>query len=448
MASIHKKKLRTGGVVWELTEGKGDKRIRFVAGRSKEEAEATLRSFQRQKSLHGAPPGDISVSEALARYGEYLLTNRSPGTVRRYLRVLRTFGECFLATHYPKVSLLRDLKPYHLEAYKEGRIAGTIEEIEDDSGREEELRRTLQENPTAPERRDNAKFGWLGRKRLKSVITKKTVNYELQTLATFLRWCVRRNLIFTNPADLVERFKLPKRAIPKFMTTDELSAFFAACDPWERRIFSILFLSGMRRGELVNLEWADVRFDLKVILIRAKENWRPKTDERVIPITPALERVLREEHRVRRSPRFVCANRAGNQEIHLLPKLKKICRKAGITPAAATLHALRHSFGSHLSMAGVPLANIADLMGHRDLATTQIYAKVEVEHLREAVSRLSPLVPEEKEVSLVCVTPAGVSPRAKPKLLNSGELEAGNLAWLGGRDSNPDSAVQSRMSYH
>ena len=86
----------------------------------------------------------------------------------------------------------------------------------------------------------------------------------------------------------------------------------------------------------------------------------------------------------------------------------RICRKAGITPPAATLHALRHSFGSHLRMAGVPLAHIADLMGHKDLAITQIYAKVEVEHLREAVSRLSPLVPEGEgeRVSRKGVTPA------------------------------------------
>jgi site-specific recombinase XerD len=45
-------------------------------------------------------------------------------------------------------------------------------------------------------------------------------------------------------------------------------------------------------------------------------------------------------------------------------------------------------------MAGVPLANIADLMGHCDLATTQIYAKVQIDHLREAVSRISALVPK------------------------------------------------------
>jgi site-specific recombinase XerD len=93
-------------------------------------------------------------------------------------------------------------------------------------------------------------------------------------------------------------------------------------------------------------------------------------------MSSALREVLLEEYAERRSSRWVAANRAGIQEHHLLPKLKKICRRGGIEPAAATVHALWHSFGAHLRMASVPLANIADLMGHRDLSTTQIYAKV------------------------------------------------------------------------
>ena len=56
------------------------------------------------------------------------------------------------------------------------------------------------------------------------------------------------------------------------------------------------------------------------------------------------------------------------------------------------MHALRHSFGAHLRMAGVSLADIADLLGHKDLATTQIYAKVHQEHLRGAMSKLTALV--------------------------------------------------------
>jgi integrase/recombinase XerD len=450
MARVHKRRHKSGTVVWQLTDGKGPKRVRFAVGRTREEAESALRLYLRQKALHGKAPEEVSLEAALGRYGAYLAQNRSAATVRRYVRVLKTFGQCFIPIFYPTVMMLREVKPHHLEAYKEGRIAGSIREIAEDSNREKELRRELLTHERGQERRANGKYGWLGRKRLKAMVERKTVNYELQTLATFFKWCVRRNLLFANPAEAIERFKLPKRSMPKFMTADELSRFFAASDPWERRIFSILFLSGMRRGELIHLEWSDVRFDLKVILIQVKDDWRPKTDERVIPLSPALERLFREEWRERRSNRFVVANRAGNQETHLLEKLKKICRRAGITPSAATLHALRHSFGSHLRMAGVPLANIADLMGHKDLATTQIYAKVEVEHLREAVSRLSSLVPEreEKKVSRKSVTPARLSPGRSRKLLKGNNLEAGNPAWLGGRDSNPDSAVQSRMSYH
>jgi integrase/recombinase XerD len=448
VASIHKKKLRSGKVVWELTHGRGPDRVRFIAGKTKEEAEATLSRFKRQLALHGRAPEELTVGSAVAEYGNYLEVNRSPSTVRRYMRVLSTFADCFLPEFHPDLSLLREVKPHHLEDYKCRRISGEIAESEgriaSDRREENKLREELLLDPRASNRKDNSKYGWLGRKRLHRTVTKKTVNYELETLRTFFLWAVKRNYLFTAPTETVERFRLPKRSIPKFMTSEELSRFFAACSPWERRIFSILLLSGMRRGEMENLEWSDVRFDLGAILIRAKDFWKPKTDERVIPMSEALREVLLAEFTERRSERWVAANRAGGQEFHLLPKLKKICRKAGITPAAATVHALRHSFGAHLRMAGVPLANIADLMGHRDLATTQIYAKVQMEHLRSDVSRLSPLAPD---VSLKCVTPSVSGERNGRKLLKESGLEGENLDWLGGRDSNPDSAGQSRMSY-
>lgn len=83
-------------------------------------------------------------------------------------------------------------------------------------------------------------------------------------------------------------------------------------------------------------------------------------------------------------------NKEGNKDTHILAKLQKVCRRAGLKPA--TMHALRHSFGAHLRMAGVSLADIADLLGHKDLATTQIYAKVHQEHLRGVVAKLQPVV--------------------------------------------------------
>ena len=73
-------------------------------------------------------------------------------------------------------------------------------------------------HPTS--RRDNAKFGWLGRKRFRAVVTPRTVNYELQVLHTFFRWAVGRNLAVVNPVSGVERFRISKRALPKFLSTE------------------------------------------------------------------------------------------------------------------------------------------------------------------------------------------------------------------------------------
>jgi integrase/recombinase XerD len=445
MASIHKKKLRSGTVVWELTHGKGPARVRFTAGKTKEEAEAALTLFKRQLAVHEKAPEKMTVAGAVGAYRDHLALHRSAATARRYGRVLETFAYCYLPQFHPGVAYLRDIKAHHLEEYKRCRLEGGIEEdaerLAAEATRERELREKLAVDPTAPKRSDNAGYGWLGRKRLKRTVTRKTVNYELETLRTFFLWAIKRNYLFVNPMHNVERFKLPKRALPKFMTAEELAAFFGACSPWERRIFTIFLLSGMRRGELENLEWTDVRLDLGLIVIQAKDFWHPKTGERVIPMSAELRDVLLGHYRERRSERWIAANRAGSRDTHLLGKLKKICRKAGIAPAAATVHALRHSFGAHLRMAGVPLADIADLMGHKDLATTQIYAKVQVEHLRTAAARLSNLVSRE---SVTQSLPEGSGAR---KLLQAGNLETAAGNWLGGRDSNPDSAVQSRMSY-
>lgn len=109
-----------------------------------------------------------------------------------------------------------------------------------------------------------------------------------------------------------------------------------------------------------------------------------------------LDVVLREQHVQRASPPWVFPNREGSRDTHMLEKLQRICRRAGIRQT--TVHALRHSCGAHLRMAGVNLADIADLLGHKDLATTQIYAKVHQEHLRAAVSKLAPLVAETERL--------------------------------------------------
>src|SRR6266545_746475 len=129
MATIHKRTTGSGEVVWELTHGTGSDRQRFVAGKSEEEAQMVLDQFNRQLGLHGSAPKNLQVSNAVADFAQYLKHNRRPNTTIRYMRVVRTFANCFLPNFYPDIETLRDIKPLHVEDFKNLRAAGRIKEI-------------------------------------------------------------------------------------------------------------------------------------------------------------------------------------------------------------------------------------------------------------------------------------------------------------------------------
>jgi site-specific recombinase XerD len=427
MASIHRRKTRAGRTFWELTHGRGAGRVRFVAGKTREEAEGVLANFKQQVRQHGSAPHDLSVAQAIDSYYDHLKLNRRAGTVTRYVRVLETFATCFLQRFHPSIERLRDIKPLHIEDYKRRRSGGEIveERTAEDLEREAQLRSELARRPTRPTMQANAKYGWLGRRSVHSRVSVRTINYELRCLFTFFRWCIRQNHLFTNPVANIETFRIPKRSLPRFMTSDELRKFFGACNEDERRLFSTILLTGMRKGEIEHLTWQDINFELGIIFIQAKPEigWQPKTDERIVPISPTLQQLLLGQYARRRSPQWVFATQKGQPDGHILEKLKKICRRAGIR--AATVHALRHSFGAHLRMAGVSLADIADLLGHKDLATTQIYAKVQQEHLRTVVGKLTGLVPvpEIADASLKRVTHADLDAETRRNLLEVVNLD-------------------------
>src|SRR5437762_10990707 len=162
MATIHKRRLVSGEIVWELTHGTGANRQRFTAGKTREEAQDTLTQFNRQLALHGEGPQDGSVALVMGEYAQFLKTNRRPRTVARYLRVLKTFHECFLSPVFPDVDRLRQLRPMHLEEYKRRRAEGQITEPKStqEAAREQALRLEVGQGTkvgTTKERR--AKFG-------------------------------------------------------------------------------------------------------------------------------------------------------------------------------------------------------------------------------------------------------------------------------------------------
>ncbi len=107
---------------------------------------------------------------------------------------------------------------------------------------------------------------------------------------------------------------MPKRAMPKFITSEDLKRFFGCCTDAERRLFMSILLTGMRKGEVEHLTWDDISFELAIIFIQGKPDmqWKPKADERIVPISPILNDVLVVQYTHRTSDRLVFANEAGN----------------------------------------------------------------------------------------------------------------------------------------
>jgi integrase len=195
------------------------------------------------------------------------------------------------------------------------------------------------------------------------------------TLKVALNRAVRKGWLAKNPASALDRIDVPKK-MPRFLLKDEIAAILRAA------VGSIYFgwvatgiFGGLRRGELAHLEWPDIDFENNLIMIRAKPewDWAPKRRrERTVPLEPLLKRALlplRPESR-----RGLCfPNEHGKpRDNNVVRDMKELCEKAKIKPIST--HGLRHTYGSHMAMANVPLPDIRDWMGHSSIEVTEIYA--------------------------------------------------------------------------
>jgi integrase len=146
----------------------------------------------------------------------------------------------------------------------------------------------------------------------------------------------------------------------------------------------------MRKSELENLEWRDVDFDRRKIKIAVKDDWTPKTNEREIPVNDGLLEVLKGQRSKVNGSRYVFPDEDGNRiyKNRLLKRYKTLAKNLNFGEAD-TIHALRHTFASHLVMKGVDLATVKKLMGHSDIDTTMIYSHLTEKHVDSAVEKLN-----------------------------------------------------------
>lgn len=358
MASIYKR-----GKVWYVDYRVGSRRVRNKVGTSKKVAELTLKNIEVKLSQNDlvVVRYDKSIEGFLDEFMEYCRTNNSPNTCRRYQAVVDHF-ERFLREQYPTVNRLSQLSTHLFERYKTWR----------------------RNSVTTPNgRASNDSDGGTGGRHPKS----NTINMELGVLRTMLARAVQWDCLAKNPTEGVNFLRVTDAKPPRFLTKEECHKLLANCGPDLYPIFFTLLHTGMRKGELLNLQWKDIDFKRRKILIRNKPFWTPKSYEREIPMSEKMLELLTEMGK--NSPEdFVFAGPdGGSLKRKLRRDLMRVTKRCGF-PDVTKLHSLRHTFASHLVMSGVDLPTVQKLLGHSDIKTTMVYAHLLPDHLSSAVDKL------------------------------------------------------------
>jgi len=163
----------------------------------------------------------------------------------------------------------------------------------------------------------------------------------------------------------------------RFLTTEQIRKLFGTIDDQEFADLVLMALyTGLRSGELLRLSRKDIDNPPGFLRITSEQKNRRETR---IPIHDALRPIF---ERCPQSGRLF----GYRDQTHVSHLFKKYADKAGIT---ARFHDLRHTYASHLAMAGEDLKSIQELMRHRSIASTMVYAKVSPGHLAEVNSRLN-----------------------------------------------------------
>lgn len=223
------------------------------------------------------------------------------------------------------------------------------------------------------------------RERLKSV-SPAQANKELRHLKSALSKAVQWKYLESNPAKYVKQSKIPKNP-PRFLSKEEIKKLLSVATEQMKLIIQTFIYTGLRISELINLRWQDVDFKRMEIAVQSHDNFQPKDYEaRTIPMHNNLFKIL---YPIRQESVLVFLNEYGEQYTDdiLEKKFRKLTKKAGITNC--TPHTLRHTYASHLVMAGVDLVTVKELLGHSNIVTTMIYSHLSKLHIKKAVDKLN-----------------------------------------------------------
>ena len=220
----------------------------------------------------------------------------------------------------------------------------------------------------------------------------------LSGVHSFYRFLLYHNYIESDPSELLA---MPKKELhlPDVLTVEEINAMVAQIDlssnegHRNRAIIEMLYGSGLRVSELVNLQLSNMYRQEGYMLIQGKGS-----KQRLVPISPEAEKWfqfwMEDRAHLDIKPQFkdiAFLNRYGRQltRAMIFTIIKRLTAAAGIRKTVSP-HTLRHSFATHLLQNGADLRIIQQLLGHENITTTEIYTHIDIQDLRQAIMQFHP----------------------------------------------------------
>ena len=232
----------------------------------------------------------------------------------------------------------------------------------------------------------------------KDIRSEATQARVLAGIHSWFRFLLYKDYIDQDPSELLEGPRKSKH-LPTVLSLDEVNRMMAAIDlssnegHRNRAMMEILYGSGLRVSELVTLRLSQMYLNEHYMLIEGKGS-----KQRLVPLSPVAEEWfgywMQERATWPLKPEakdIAFVNRYGRPMTRAMvfTIVRRLCAEAGIVKTVSP-HTLRHSFATHLLQNGADLRIIQQLLGHEDLATTEIYTHVNVQDLRNAILKCHP----------------------------------------------------------
>ena len=225
-----------------------------------------------------------------------------------------------------------------------------------------------------------------------------SIRRKLACLRSFFRFLLQEKLI---PEDPTVGLATPKlgQSLPRAISPEDVKRLLWAAQNSEKNairsytILQVLYSTGVRVSELCGMNIEDIDFGDSSIRVRGKGN-----KERLVLLTvPAMNAIVEYvKYRPAEGPLFLSRRNRRLSPLTVQRTVRDIGKRAGIT-SKVTPHSIRHSFATHMLERGADVRVLQELLGHSNLATTQIYTHVSLAHERAVFQRTHPLAESEPE---------------------------------------------------